>query len=480
MKSIQQLFLCLITFHALSQHTTQSIPNQRLIDGSHVSNPDGILGTEGVAVIDSLLIDIENRTTAQVAVIAVKSIGEADIFDFAQELFNNWGIGHENDNGLLILLVTDQRTIRFHSGTGMEVTITDVAGKRIQRDYMVPYFKDGDYEAGMISGVRRVHEVLTDPSKAADLEYSGEENEISDYAAWMTFLAFFYGGPLMAVLVLKSVNGTFANSKSPTKTQYHEMRLKRGVWLIEFGLIPLLIALAFWPGAGDAAAGLSFLALYFYFMLTLVHRLYRERRVLKRFVDGKKYFEAADFVRSTQWFWLLMAIIFPIPYLIYFFFHLTRKSHYRNHPRNCKMCNAAMRKLSERDDDQYLSDREKFEESIKSVNYDVWLCPACKAVEEWNYVSRKLKYDKCPSCGAKAKYVKSRRTVESATYSSAGKGEEINECLYCKKTFVSAYTIPKLVVSTSSSSSSFSSSSRSSGSSWGGGRSSGGGSSSSW
>lgn len=474
------LFLCLVTCAAFSQHTIQSVPNQRLIDGSHVSNPDGILSAGAVATIDSLLIDIENRTTAQVAVVAVKSIGEADIFDFSQELFNTWGIGHENDNGLLIFLVTDQRTIRFHSGTGMEITITDVAGKRIQRDYMLPYFKEGDYQQGMISGIRRVHALLTDPSKAADLEFTEEENAISDYAAWMVFLAFFYGGPLMVVFVLKSVNGTFANSKGTASSPYREIRLTRGMWLVEFGLIPLAIALIFWLGPPDAATGLSFLALYFYFMLTLVHRLYRERKVLKRLVESKKYFDAADFVRSTQWFWLLMAIIFPIPYLIYFFFHLTRKSHYRNHPRNCKMCNTAMRKLSERDDDQQLSERERFEESIKSVDYDVWLCPSCKGVEEWAYVSRRLKYDNCPSCGAKAKYRKSRTTIQSATYSAEGNGEEVSECLFCKKTFVSAYAIPKLVVSTSSSGSSFSSSSGSSGSSWGGGRSSGGGSSSSW
>jgi uncharacterized protein len=470
--------LVVASVQVLAQHTIESVPNQRLIDGSHVSSPDGILSREAIAAIDSLLIDIENRTTAQVAVVAVESIGEADIFDFAQELFNTWGIGHSNDNGLLILLVTDQRTIRFHTGTSMEVVMTDVTGKRIQRDYMLPSFKEGDYEAGMIAGVQRVHELLTNPSKAADLEYTDNTPEMSGFAAILIFIAFFYLVPLIVIFAIKSGNGEFSNSKIPSKTLYKEMPLTRGRWLVVYGLIPLLIVVAFWP-APDDLAGFSLFLLYFYFMLTLVYRLYRERQVLNRFVEHSMYFEATEFIKSTQWFWFFMALIFPIPFFLYFFFHLTRKSHYRHHPRNCELCKAKMRELNERDDDQYLTEKQRFEEELRSVDYDVWQCTACSATREFSYVSKRRKYVECPRCRTKAKYLKSRNTIESATYSRSGSGKETHECKFCKETFVSTYTIAQLVRSQSSGSS-FSSGSSSSGSSWGGGRSSGGGSSSSW
>jgi uncharacterized protein len=474
------LVLCLaIAFPLFAQQTIESIPNNRLDNGSHVSNPDGVLSDAAVAQLDSILIDIERQTTAQVALVAVNSIGDAEIFDFAQKLFNTWGIGHKNDNGLLLLLVTDQRTIRFQTGSGLEGILTDVTCKRIQRDYMVTSFKDGDYEAGLIAGTQRVRELLTDPTSTEEVEYT-EENVIPDYAAWMIFLTMFYGVPVLVIFGIKSVNGSFANSKNARRTSYNELRLNRGAWFIQYGLIPLLIALAFWPGPEADAPGWSFIALYLYFILTLVYRLYRERLVLNRFVAEEKYFEATEFVRSTQWFWFFMALLFPIPFLVYFFVHLTRKSHYRNHSRQCKVCNAAMKKLNEKEDDQYLGEKERFEEQLNSVDYDVWLCTSCQATREWAYLSRRRKYEPCPSCKTIAKYRKSRRTVKSATYSSSGKGEEIHECKFCKQTFVTAFTIPKLVMSTSSGSSSSSSGSSSSGSSWGGGSSSGGGASSSW
>jgi uncharacterized protein len=473
------LILCVAAASQLfAQHTIESIPNNRLDNGSHVSNPDGVLSPGAVALLDSILIDIENRTTAQIALVAVNSIGEADIFDFSQKLFNTWGIGHENDNGLLLLLVTDQRTIRFHTGSGLEGILTDVTCKRIQRDYMVPSFKEGDYEAGLIAGVQRVRELLTDPTSREEIEYTDQANLITDYAAWMIFLTMFYGVPVCVIFVIKIVNGSFADSKKADRTSYNELRLTRIAWFVEYGLIPLLIALAFWPAPADVGPGWSFLALYLYFMLTLVRRLYRERLVLDRFIRGAKYFEATEFVRSTQWYWLVMGLLFPIPFFVYFFIHLTRKSHYRNHPRECSVCKEPMKKLSEKEDDQYLSDKQRFEEQISSVDYDVWLCTSCQATQEWAYLSRRRKFETCPSCKTIARYSKSRRTVTSASYSSSGKGEEIHECKFCKKTFVSAFTIPMLVRSSSSSSSSFSSSS--SGSSWGGGRSSGGGASSSW
>jgi uncharacterized protein len=119
------------------------------------------------------------------------------------------------------------------------------------------------------------------------------------------------------------------------------------------------------------------------------------------------------------------------------------------------------------------------EEKLKSVDYDVWKCEACSHIEQWNYPNRFSKYSECPYCKTHAFYSSGRRTIESATYHSSGRGEETHTCKYCSRAKTSTYTIAQLVASTSSSSSD-SSSSSSSGGSWGGGDSGGGGASSSW
>ena len=77
-------FLLIFPVAAIAQSTVKSIPNQKLINGSYVSNPDGILDDVTVTEIDSLLKSLETKTAVQVAVVAVNSIGDEDVFEFAQ------------------------------------------------------------------------------------------------------------------------------------------------------------------------------------------------------------------------------------------------------------------------------------------------------------------------------------------------------------------------------------------------------------
>ena len=66
----------------------------------------------------------------------------------------------DSDNGLGILLVVDRREVRFVTGPGLEGVLPDALCKRIQMRYMLPYFREGDYSAGMVAGLRAVASVL--------------------------------------------------------------------------------------------------------------------------------------------------------------------------------------------------------------------------------------------------------------------------------------------------------------------------------
>jgi uncharacterized protein len=132
-------------------------------------------------------------------------------------------------------------------------------------------------------------------------------------------------------------------------------------------------------------------------------------------------------------------------------------------------------KLDEVKDDRLLKEGEVFEEKLGSIDYDIWQCGNCKAIEKLEYVSRSTKYEDCPHCKTKALHSISRRTIDSPSYSSSGRGEEIRQCKFCQQKVTSTYSIPKLTQSSSSSGSS-----GGGGSSFGGGSSGGGGSSSSW
>jgi uncharacterized protein len=475
-------FLLAPTLYA--QWTIESVPNQKLVNGSYVSNPDGILTEATTASIDALLQNLEDSTTVQVAVVAVKSIGDADIFTFAQDLFSYWGIGQkDNDNGLLILLVEDTHTIRFHTGYGLESVLTDARCKHIQQEYMVPLFKEGDYNGGMLAGVGTVVKVINDPAYADEVTAEETSNGMmNDYAGTVAILCFFVVPILAITFGIKLFNKSFSDSKSPAHTDYPEMRVTRLAWALEFLAAPAIIVAAIGLSGTDQPFVFALLLLYLYSLVTLIYRQWRMKRVMQRLVKDADYHGVVEFLRSNQVYWLFMGLLYPLPFLPYFFYHLARKRRYRNHPRTCSSCQGNMVKLDEQADDAYLSKAQQIEENIRSVDYDVWQCAGCQDTEVWNYPNRSSRYKKCSYCDSQTSFFISRKTLRAASYSSSGQGEEIYGCVHCGKRKRKTYSIAKLEHSSSSSSSSSGSGSSSSsgGGSWGGGSSGGGGASSSW
>ena len=158
--------LCLLLACALpalaGTYRADEIPNvQRMDRRRYVSDPDGILSPAAVAHIDSVCASLRERGLAQVAVVAVDDIAGGDTFSFAVDLFRSWGVGSaKSNNGLGILLVKDLREIRFVTGGGLEGILPDALCKRIQLNYMLPAFREGDYSAGMVAGVGAAATIL--------------------------------------------------------------------------------------------------------------------------------------------------------------------------------------------------------------------------------------------------------------------------------------------------------------------------------
>lgn len=149
----------------------------------------------------------------------------------------------------------------------------------------------------------------------------------------------------------------------------------------------------------------------------------------------------------------------------------------RNRPRQCNNCQSMMTRLDERADDAYLDKGQITEETIGSVDYDVWVCGSCQNREVIPYKNWLRRYGRCNNCNYRT-ISNSSKVISSATYTSTGLRENRAYCNHCHHEEITQSVIPRKVRSTSSSSSG-SRSSRSS-SSFGGGRSSGGGASGKW
>lgn len=169
------------------------------------TNPDGILAEWAVAKIDSVCYDLRHRGIAQTAVVAVKEIKGDDVFEFAYELFSRWGVGSKSNSGIGIILVEDQREIRFVTGQGIEGVLPDAICKRIQTQYMLPHFRNGDYSSGMVAGMEAIRLVLNgselDAGGNDDYIASEEEPTIAIITFFMLMMA---GGMIILYLAVRA------------------------------------------------------------------------------------------------------------------------------------------------------------------------------------------------------------------------------------------------------------------------------------
>ena len=184
--------LCLLGCLSIQakEYTIKEIPMVHLQDRTrYVSNPDNILSASAVATMDSILFALEQKTGIQTLVVAVTGIEGGDCFDFAYRLGKEMGVGQkERDNGLVILLSTDERCIQFATGYGLEGVLPDAICKRIQSRYMVEHLGKENWDTGMVEGIRAINGYLD-----GSMENIGS-NEEEDMTPLYIFGAFMLGG----------------------------------------------------------------------------------------------------------------------------------------------------------------------------------------------------------------------------------------------------------------------------------------------
>jgi uncharacterized protein len=160
---------------AQSAYTVGNLPNPKDNGGGYVSDPDGILNAQDRSTLNALCRELEQNSTAQVAVVIVNSIGQENPKDFTTRLFNQWGIGQADvDNGLLVFSVMDQRRTEFETGYGLEGVLPDAICYRIGMQELVPYFREGNYGQGLIAATRRIKDVLENPETIEEIRSSGK------------------------------------------------------------------------------------------------------------------------------------------------------------------------------------------------------------------------------------------------------------------------------------------------------------------
>lgn len=480
------ILIFLSFFSVFGQYTVQTVPNPKTQGQNYfVSDPDQILGYYAVAQLNEISASIDSLTQAEYAIVLVNDYeGDSD-FEFALELFNKWGIGKkEANNGLLLFISKDRHEYRFISGYGMEAIFPDAYLKRVGETYLVPNFRNEDYDQGVLEASRFIEKILKSPDSVAELErlmpdaapFWSTRNPILVNTLWM--LALFTG----LYLYVHYISGRILKG---TKNK------------------PKLIAPIFW-GMGCMLL-LMFLTLFiFVFIFNNLEEIY-QRKNLPYFVfvllalilamkitNGKtkiveSFKDEEDIQKGLKKYVSYLLIPMLLTPLAWFDLGGILNRFRRNAGRftppdssgNWIRVNRGDTKAKAQ---RYLDSGQKKEESIKSLRYEIWTNTANKEIRllPWD---RSSHYSDCPQCHYFTLEVKKTRTVRSATYSSSGEGEQFDACQNCKYfKHIKFFTIPmKTRESSSSSSGGGGSSSRGGGGgSFGGGSSGGGGAGGRW
>jgi len=126
-----------------------------------VNDYAGILSESVTDSLGIILKDHEQRTSNQVVVLTIQSLAGESIEDFANRVFNEWKLGQKDrDNGILIVVVPDERRMRIEVGYGLEGVLPDIVAGRIIQNIMAPRFREGDYNGGITAGVEAVTGIL--------------------------------------------------------------------------------------------------------------------------------------------------------------------------------------------------------------------------------------------------------------------------------------------------------------------------------
>ena len=191
-------------------YSVEEVPNVHLSDRSrHVSNPDGILSPRAQAAVDTLLEHVRRSTTVEPAFVVVEDINSDDIDDFATRLFESWGLGKQDlDNGLLVLVARDSRKAVIRPGYGLEGVLPDIVCSHILRNEMFPAFRRGDYDGGVVAAASEISRILTDPeyadelrSQQADADFARKSGDEDGFMFYLRCAAFLAAGMLVLLLL---------------------------------------------------------------------------------------------------------------------------------------------------------------------------------------------------------------------------------------------------------------------------------------
>jgi uncharacterized protein len=160
-----------------------------------VNDTAGMLSAATRQQLENVLASLEQTDSTQIVILTIPTLAGEVLEEFSIKVADQWKIGHKGlDNGAILLIARNDRKIRIEVGYGLEGALTDLMAGRIIRNVIVPQFKAGNFDQGVINGVHAMIKVVRGEYTASDRAPSGggqlKENPPSGFG--IIFAAIFF------------------------------------------------------------------------------------------------------------------------------------------------------------------------------------------------------------------------------------------------------------------------------------------------
>lgn len=168
---------------------------------ARVTDTTGTLSAQERATLEQTLTAFEARKGSQIAVLLVPTTQPETIEQFSIRVAEAWKVGRKNvDDGALLIVARDDRTLRIEVGYGLEGALTDLASRRIIDEIIVPRFKQGDISGGISAGVDSMMRVIDGEPLPAPTKRRGGSGGFSQLLPVLFVVAVAAGGVLRSIL----------------------------------------------------------------------------------------------------------------------------------------------------------------------------------------------------------------------------------------------------------------------------------------
>lgn len=155
----------------------EKIPIPTVEKDVYIYDEDDIIDDDVEKELNKMLVELEEKTEAEFAIVSIESLLDRSIEDYANNLFNTLGIGKKGkDNGVLLLFSRSDEKVRLEIGRGLEGCLNDSKCGRILDDYFVPYRENDEYTKATEMTVKAVLNVI---AEEYEIDIQGLEKDLS-------------------------------------------------------------------------------------------------------------------------------------------------------------------------------------------------------------------------------------------------------------------------------------------------------------